>query len=60
MIHQKSFSVLYRFILPFLSILASLFMCYSSYLSYGIQILYYLIFYVIVMGIGLLFMKPKQ
>ncbi len=60
MIHQKSFGVLYRFVLPFLSILASLFMCYSSYLSYGIQILYYLVFYAIVMGIGLLLMKPKQ
>ena len=60
MIHNRDFNVLYRFILPLLSIASSLFMCYSSYVSYGKQILYYLVFYAAIMGIGLCFMHPKR
>ena len=60
MIHKDSFSALYRYILPLLSIGASLFMCYCSYVSYGIQILYYLIFYGAVMAVGFLFMAGKS
>ena len=59
-LNKKDFSFLYRFVLPILSIMASLFMCYCSYISYGIQILYYLIFFMAVMAVGLYYMEPKE
>ena len=50
---EKDFNFLNRFILPTLAIIASLFMCYCAYYAYGKQILYYLIFFLILQCIGL-------
>ena len=56
----KDYGFVYRYLLPLLSTAASLFMCYCCYISYRIQVLYYLIFFAIVMGIGIYFMEPKK
>ena len=57
---QKNFGIVYRFIIPILSTIASLFMVYCSYKSYGIQVLYYLVFFGIIMGIGLYFNRNNK
>ena len=59
MIKHKEYNILHRYIIPMLALIVSLFMCYSCIISYGIQILYYLIFFGIIMLIGLLLMNPK-
>lgn len=59
MLHKKEYNPLYRFVIPFLSLLSSLLMCYSAYIGYGIQILYYLIFFILIMAVGL-FMTDKK
>lgn len=55
MINKKSYNVFYRYIIPLLSLCSSLLMCYSLYISYGIQVLYYLIFFIGIMLIGVYF-----
>lgn len=57
---EKDFNFLNRFILPTLAIISSLFMCYCAYHAYGIQILYYLIFFAIVQGIGMYLYKERK
>ena len=57
MIKEKDFNILFRFILPLLALIASIFMCYCAYLAYGTQTLYYLVFFVIVIGVGMIFYK---
>lgn len=57
---EKTFNFLNRFILPVLAIILSLFMCYCAYHAYGIQILYYLIFFAILQGIGMYFYEDKS
>ena len=54
---DRQSSFLQRYILPLLAILASIFMCYCAYRSYGIQTLYYLAFFFIVTAIGMRFYK---
>ena len=50
---EKDFNFLNRYILPILAIVSSLFMCYCAYHAYGKQILYYLIFFLLLMGVGM-------
>ena len=57
---EKGFNPLFRFVLPPLALIASVFMCYCAYSSYGIQTLYYIVFFVIVMGSGMKFYKKQQ
>ena len=57
---EKSFNFLNRFALPILAIISSLFMCYSAYYAYGIQIVYYLVFFAITQGIGMYFYKERR
>lgn len=57
---EKSFSFMYRYILPTLAIISSLFMCYCAYHAYGHQIIYYLVFFVLLQGIGMCFYKQKE
>ena len=54
---EKEFNPLFRFILPTLALIASIFMCYCAYSAYGIQTFYYLVFFVIVIAIGMIFYK---
>ena len=54
---EKDMNFVFRFILPILATIASVFMCYCAYLSYGIQTVYYLIFFVIVTLIGMRYYK---
>ena len=56
---EKGLNFLQRIILPLLAIVASVFMCYCAYAAYKIQVLYYLIFFVIVIGIGMFFYKKN-
>ena len=61
MFKEKTFGFFYRFIIPLLSTVASLFMCYCCYMAYGIkQIIYYLIFFIIIMGLGLFFNRNNK
>ena len=61
MIRKKEFNFVQRFILPLLALAASLFMCYCCYVSYGAkQITYYLIFFGIIMAIGMYLMDPEK
>ena len=48
-----------RFILPVLAIIAAIFMCYCAYIAYGIQAIYYLIFFIVCQGIGMYFYKKR-
>ena len=57
---EESFNFLNRFVLPILAIISSLFMCYSAYYAYGIQIVYYLVFFAITQGIGMYFYKQRR
>lgn len=49
-----------RWILPILGVIACAFMVFCAYKGYGIDCLYYLIFFAIVMVIGAFFVKPKD
>lgn len=57
---EKEFGVFQRFILPVLGVIACVFMCYCCYIGWGVQVFYYLIFFVIVMAVGLLMKNPKK
>ena len=61
MIKKKEYNFLQRYIIPLLALLSSLFMCYCCYVSYGLkQVIYYLIFFAIVMAVGMYLMEPKK
>lgn len=49
-----------RFLLPVLAVLAALFMLYCAARAYGIQILHYLIVFIVIMLIGLIFYRKKE
>lgn len=55
----KKLPITKRFILPILAVLSALFMLYCAATAYGIQILYYLLVFLIIMLIGLFFYRPK-
>ncbi len=72
---EKSLPVIKRFVLPTLGIIGSLFMVVAAIYSHGYlpyitskeagtgfscPVLFYLIVFVVIMGIGLAFMKPKK
>ena len=57
---EKTFNIFNRYILPSLAIIASLFMCYCAYFAYGKQIIYYLIFFIILEGIGMYYYKERK
>lgn len=61
MIRKKNYNFFDRFILPFLAAISSLFMCYCCYVSYGFkQVVYYLVFFGIVMAIGMYYMNSSK
>ena len=57
---EKDMNFMFKYILPVLAIISSGFMCYCAYLAYGIQTVYYLVFFVLVIGIGMLFYKKEN
>lgn len=57
---EKSFNFLNRFVLPILAIISSLFMCYCAYYTYGYQILYYLVFFIVLQAFGMYFYEEKR
>lgn len=59
---EKDLGVFKRFIMPYLGLISCVFMVYCAIVAYGIDSLYYLIFFLIVMAIGAIFYfkKPKQ
>ena len=52
---ETQMSFFHRFILPAFAIIMAVFMCYCSYVAYGIQIVYYLLFFILLEGIGVIF-----
>ena len=61
MLKKNDYSLLQRYILPILATVSSLFMCYCCYVSYGLnQVIYYLIFFAIVMGIGVYYRDSSK
>ena len=59
-VSRKEISFVQRYILPTLAIIAAVFMCYCAYAAYGIQTLYYLIFFAIVMLFGMRFFHEEK
>ena len=60
MIKHKEFNKFQRFVMPMLGIIACIFMVYCAVVAYGIQCVYYLIVFAVIMLIGALFMKEKS
>lgn len=59
-IAEKEFNIVNRFVLPTLAIIASLFMCYCAYYAYGKQIVYYLVFFLLIQLIGMYFYEDRK
>ena len=58
---KKNYTFIQRYVLPILAALSSLFMCYCCYMSYGTkQVIYYLIFFAILMSIGMYYMNSSK
>lgn len=57
---EKSFGLKYRFILPVLSIISSVFMVIAAIYKFRLSVVYYLIVFVIIMAIGYMFYDPKK
>ena len=49
-----------RFVMPALALCACAFMVYAAFAGYGVTVLYYLVVYAAVMGIGWLFDRRKK
>ena len=61
MIRKKNYNFFQRYVLPLMALVASLFMCYCCYVSYGFyQVMYYLIFFSIVMAAGMYCMNSSK
>ena len=60
MIKEKDLNWFKRFAMPILGLLSSVFMVYCAIVAYGMDSLYYLIFFVIVMAIGVIFYFKKK
>jgi APA family basic amino acid/polyamine antiporter len=61
MIKKTNYNFLQRYVLPLLAMIASLFMCYCCYISYGAkQVLYYLVFFAIIMAVGMYLMNSSK
>ncbi len=58
-VSQKDLSAGKRYVLPVLGVIACCFMVFCAYVAYGIDCLYYLIIFGVIMAIGALFAKPK-
>ena len=54
---RKELGIFKGIILPILALISSGFMVFSAIYSHGIKVVYYLIVYVIIMGIGILLFK---
>ncbi|MBR4471765.1 MAG: APC family permease [Erysipelotrichaceae bacterium] len=61
MLKKKEYNFIQRYVIPCLALISSLFMCYCCYVSYGFnQVVYYLIFFAIVMAIGMYLMNSEK
>lgn len=60
MYKEKDFGVVRRYVMPSLAVLACLFMVFCAVMAYGIQCVYYLAVFFVVMAVGALFMKEKK
>ena len=58
--HSKDEHPVKRFVLPALSIAACLFMIFCAFYSYGVEAIYYLIVFTVIMLIGLMFYRDKK
>ena len=60
MIKSKDLHPVKRFVFPSLSLLSCAFMIYSAFVAYGINAIYYLIVFAVIMLIGLMFYRDKK
>ena len=57
---SKELNGLKRFVMPALAIVGSCFMVYAAFAAYGTTVLYYLIVFALIMGLGALYQKKKM
>lgn len=60
MVKEKSFNAFKRFITPGLAVCACIFMLIAACYAHGIAVLFYLIFFAVIMLIGMLLNKSKK
>ena len=60
MVKGKEFGVFKRFVVPALATFASAFMMYATAISHGISVVYYLILFAIIMGIGIIVNRKNK
>ncbi len=60
MIKENDLHPVKRFVLPSLSVCASLFMIYAAFAAYKIQALYYLIIFALIMLVGIMFYRDRK
>ena len=60
MAKSKELNGLKRFVMPALAIVGSCFMVYAAFAAYGTTVLYYLIVFALIMGLGALYQKKKM
>ena len=60
MLREKDLGFAKRFLLPMMSIAGCIFMVWSAVVSHKMQSLYYIILFLIVMGVGFIFEHPKN
>lgn len=57
---EKDESVMRRFVLPILAIIGALFMVYACIVGHGMENVWYLIVFAVVMAFGALFVKKEK
>ena len=57
---EKDLSFGKRFIMPILALCGSVFMCYAAWVSHGMEVVYYLILFAVVMLLGVFFRKGES
>lgn len=57
---EKDFNLMQRYVGPILSIIASLFMIYASYISHSETVLYYSVIFLIIMTVGYVLKDTSQ
>ncbi|MEG2290128.1 MAG: amino acid permease, partial [Clostridium sp.] len=58
--NEKELGVFKRFVAPALAVCACIFMIIAACYAHGTAVVYYLIVFAVIMGIGLFLMNPKE
>ena len=57
---EREMSVFKRFVMPIVSMIGSAFMVFAAAVAHGVGAAWYLLIFVVIMAIGLLFMREKK